>query len=478
MSEPSASSSSGTAAPAKERPDRAARLGGRLFSPGRPRVPVAWRLILGLLAMVSLGTVLLSLPGMTTQPLTLMDRLFTVTSAVTVTGLAVVSTSTAFTPLGQFLLLCLIQLGGLGYVVLVVLAFRVMGRQVPLAERLTLASELGLTKTRSIVSILQRSLVLMLIVEASGTLLLFVHWSLKGLPLEGRVFFYALFHSVAAFCNAGFDLFTGLPPEVARSPVDIPTLLILGTIAILGGLGIPVFMDLAYRGGTRRRLSLHSRVTLIASLILVLAGMAAIWIADYWIGGALADSPPGYRVTLAWFQSVVTRTAGFPGLISFIPLSPATLLVLMGLMFVGSGPASMGGGITTGTFSVLLLTMIGLARGRRTPSLNRRAISLHTVQRAMAVLVVASTVVATSIWLLLLLEPFSLQEVAFEVISAFSTVGLSLGITPQLSTIGRLIIMATMIWGRLGAMTIVAALVQRRARADLVDYPEADLLVG
>lgn len=428
--------------------------------------------------MIGLGTLLLSLPGMTTQPLTWMERLFTVTSAVTVTGLAVVTTSTAFTPLGQFLLLCLIQLGGLGYVVLVVLAFRVMGRQVPLAERLTLASELGLTKTRSIVSILLRSLLLMLIIEAAGTVLLFVYWSLKGLPLDGRTFFYALFHSVAAFCNAGFDLFTGLPPEQAWSPVDIPTLLILGILVILGGLGIPVFMDLAYRRGTRRRLSLHSRVTLAASLILILAGMAAIWIADYWIGGALAESPPGWRLTLAWFQSVVTRTAGFPGLISFVPLNSATILVLMGLMFVGSGPASMGGGITTGTFSVLLITVLSLARGHRTPQLRRRTISLLTVQRAMAVLVVAGTVVGTSIWLLVLLEPFSLQEVAFEVISAFSTVGLSLGITAQLSTAGRVIIMLTMIWGRLGAMTIVAALVQRRAGADLVDYPEADLLVG
>jgi len=478
MSEPSASSNRGTVGPAEERPARAARLGGRLFSPAHPRVPVAWRLILGLLAMIGLGTVLLSLPGMTTQPLTLMDRLFTVTSAVTVTGLVVVTTSTAFTPLGQFLLMCLIQLGGLGYVVLVVLAFRVMGRQVPLAERMTLASELGLTKTRSIVSILQRSLVLMLIIEAACTLLLFVHWSLKGLPLDGRTFFYALFHAVAAFCNAGFDLFSGLPPEQAGSALDIPTLLILGITVILGGLGIPVFMDLAYRRGTHRRLSLHSRVTLGVSLILIVAGMAAIWVADYWIGGALADSPAGYRLTLAWFQSVVTRTAGFPGLISIVPLNSATILVLMGLMFVGSGPASMGGGITTGTFSVLLITVISLARGRTSPQLGRRAISLQTVQRAMAVLVVAGSAVGAAIWLLLLLEPFSLQETAFEVISAFSTVGLSLGITSQLSTAGRVIIMLTMIWGRLGAMTVVAALVQRRARADLVDYPEADLLVG
>ena len=439
---------------------------------------MALRLILGLLGMVGLGTLLLSLPGMTTQPLPLMDRLFTATSAVTVTGLVVVTTSTAFTPLGQFVLMCLIQLGGLGYVVLVVLAFRVMGRQVPLAERMTLASELGLAKTRSVVSILQRSLVLMLVIEAIGAGLLFIYWTLKGLPLEGRTLFYALFHAVAAFCNAGFDLFSGLPHEEAWTAMDIPTLLILGTIVILGGLGIPVFMDLTYRRGTRHRLSLHSRVTLAASLILILAGMAAIWIADYWLGGVLANSPTAWRLTMAWFQSVVTRTAGFPGLISFVPLNPATILVLMGLMFIGSGPASMGGGITTGTFSVLLLTMVSLARGRRTPYLGRRAISLQTVQRAMAVLVVAASVVGITIWLLLLLEPFSTQEVAFEVISAFSTVGLSLGITPQLSTAGRLIIMVTMIWGRLGAMTIVAALVQRRARADLVDYPEADLLVG
>jgi trk system potassium uptake protein TrkH len=428
--------------------------------------------------MVAIGAGLLSLPGMTTQPLTLMDLLFTATSAVTVTGLTVVATSTAFTPLGQFTLMGLIQIGGLGYVVLVVMAFRVMGRQVPLAERMTLASELGLAKTRSVVSILQRSLVLMLIIEAAGTALLFLHWTLRGLPVEGRTFFYALFHSVAAFCNAGFDLFSGLPPEQAVAPLDIPAIFILGLVVILGGLGIPVFMDFTYRKGARRRLSLHSRVTLIASLILILTGMAAIWIADYWIGGALADSPLGYRVTLAWFQSVVTRTAGFPGLTTFIPLNEATLLVLMGLMFVGSGPASMGGGITTGTFSVLLITVVSLARGRRTPQLRRRTISLTTVQRAMAVLVVAGSVVGIATWLLLLIEPFTLQEVAFEVISAFSTVGLSLGITSQLSTGGRLVIMATMFWGRLGAMTIAAALLQRGVRAELVEYPEADLLVG
>jgi trk system potassium uptake protein TrkH len=471
MSEPSVSSSSSP--PPEKHPGPATR-----FSGGHSRLPVAWRLVLGLLGMVGLGTLLLALPGMTTEPLSLMDLLFTATSAVTVTGLAVVTTSTAFTPLGQFVLMCLIQVGGLGYVVLVVLAFRVMRRQVPLAERMTLASELGLAKTRSIVSILQRSLLLMLVIEAIGAALLFVHWSLEGLPLQGRTLFYALFHSVAAFCNAGFDLFTGLPPAQRLSPVDIPTFLILGTIVILGGLGIPVFMDLTYRRGARRRLSLHSRVTLAASLILILAGMAAIWTADYWLGGALADAPLGWRLTLAWFQSVVTRTAGFPGLITFIPLNSATILVLMGLMFIGSGPASMGGGITTGTFSVLLITVLSIARGRSSPQLGGRAISLQTVQRAMAVLVVAASAVGVAIWLLLLLEPFSLQEVAFEVISAFSTVGLSLGITPQLSTAGRLIVMATMFWGRLGAMTVVAALVQRRASADLVEYPEADLLVG
>jgi trk system potassium uptake protein TrkH len=440
-------------------------------------VSVAARLVLGVAAMVALGTALLSFPGMTTAPLTLMDTLFTAASAVTVTGLIVVPTSTAFTPLGQLVILLLIQFGGLGYVVLVVAALRLLGRHVPLTERMALANELGVGRTRSILSVLQRTIILMLVIEAVGAAALFLYWGAIGAAPEGRTLFYAVFHAVAAFCNAGFDLFYGLPGGPTGPPVDIPTMLIIGVIVILGGLGIPVYLDLLY-GRRRRRLSLHSRVTVIAAISLILIGMGALLLSEYWLGGALSGESWAYRTTLAWFQSVVTRTAGFPGLAGFVQLQPASVLVLIGLMFIGSGPASMGGGITTGTLAVLVMGVASTITGRRRIHLGHRSIPRTTILRAATVLTVALLAVALATWLLLLSGPYSFEAALFEVVSAFSTVGLSLGITPELTTIGRLIIITMMVWGRLGAMTIVVALAQHRARVGLVEYPEGEVLVG
>jgi trk system potassium uptake protein TrkH len=440
-------------------------------------VSVASRLVLGLAIMVAIGTTLLSLPGMTTTPLGLMEALFTAASAVTVTGLTVVTTSTTFTPLGQLVLLLLIQIGGLGYVVLVVAALRLLGRHVPLDERMALASELGVGKTRSVMSILKRTVVLMLVIEAIGAALLFGYWSFTHQPPEGRTLFYAVFHSVAAFCNAGFDLFYGLPGGPSGPPADIPTMIILGVITFLGGLGIPVYLDALYRARARGW-SVHSKVTVTTSIILVLGGMAALLVTEYWLGGALSGEPLGYRATLAWFQSTMTRTGGFPGLAGLVDLRPASILVLIGLMFVGSGPASMGGGITTGTLAALLLGSAAAIRGIRRGRFAGRAISQATLLRAAAVLTIAVLAVGLATFLLLLTDPISFEQALFEVVSAFSTVGLSLGVTSSLGTAGRLIIIVMMIWGRLGAMTIVVALSQHRARRGLVQYPEGELLVG
>jgi trk system potassium uptake protein TrkH len=219
-------------------------------------------------------------------------------------------------------------------------------------------------------------------------------------------------------------------------------------------------------------------VTVIAAISLILIGMGALLLSEYWLGGALSGESWAYRTTLAWFQSVVTRTAGFPGLAGFVQLQPASVLVLIGLMFIGSGPASMGGGITTGTLAVLVMGVASTITGRRRIHLGHRSIPRTTILRAATVLTVALLAVALATWLLLLSGPYSFEAALFEVVSAFSTVGLSLGITPELTTIGRLIIITMMVWGRLGAMTIVVALAQHRARVGLVEYPEGEVLVG
>lgn len=412
---------------------------------------------------------------MTTRPLTLVDRLFTATSAVTVTGLNVITPSVDFTPLGQLVILLLVQVGGLGFVVMVVLALLLIGRPLTLTDRLALTTEMGLNYPGAIQTILLRTLAGMLIIEAIGALALFAYWGLTGIAPPDRTLFYAVFHAVMAFCNAGFDLFSGLYP--GGLPNDIMSLLILGVLVILGGLGLPVYMDFLFRGPVRR-FSLTTRVTVMAAIFLIIFGMIGLLLGERHPLRELALVPWPQRITIAWFQSVSARTAGFPGLQTFDQLHQSSRLLMVALMFIGSGPASMGGGITTGTFAVLILATLSYVRGERRPIALRRSISEGTVSRALAVLLVSLGVVAVATWLLLLSQDLTLDVALFEVVSAYATVGLSLGATPVLDDAGRLLIALIMFWGRLGAMTIMIALLQRRADAQLIAYPEENMLVG
>ena len=449
------------------------------------RVPIPYRLMVALAALVLVGTALLLLPGMTTQRISILDALFTSTSASAVTGLTLVTTSTTFTRLGQWVILFLMQFGGLGLIVTVVLTLRLLGRHISLLDRLAVSSSLGLGSTRDILRILGRTVGVMLVVEGIGAAILWWHWQAQGMVPTGDAWFYGIFHAVAAFCNAGFDLFTGLPQYPNGIPTDPVTLLTIGWLVILGGLGIPVYMDLLFNrearreGRQRRGLSLHTRLALWSALILILVGWFALLMSEYRIEGVLAGKPFGDRMLLAWFQSVAARTAGFASLSDFANLHEASRLVLICLMFIGSAPASMGGGITTGTFSVLVLAMWSLARGYDTVRAGHRTISMPMVWRAVTVLIISLGVVITATWLLLISQSnLSFSPALFEVVSAFSTTGLSLGVTGTLNTFGRLLIIAVMFWGRLGAITIMLALLKRDSRDSLVQYPEETVLVG
>ncbi|MCU0501496.1 MAG: potassium transporter [Anaerolineae bacterium] len=448
------------------------------------RVPVPIRLVAALAALIGIGTAALLLPGMTTHPITFMDALFTATSAAAVTGLAVVSTSTDFTRLGQWIILLLMQVGGLGFLVVLVLTVRLMGRRVSLMDRLAVSSSLGLANPQAILQILSRTVIFMLAVEGAGALILGVHWRLSGIVPAGSAAFYALFHAVAAFCNAGFDLFYGLPLYPEGLPSDPISLLTLGTLVIIGGLGIPVYIELLNRRGARKdrqrpaHWSLQTRLAVWSAVILIAVGWAGLLFAEFQHPGVLAELPLGERLLRTWFQSVATRTAGFPGFIDFGQIGEASRLLLICLMFIGSAPASMGGGITTGSFSVLTLAMWSFARNEGAVRVGQRAISPSTVWRAIAVLVISLGVVVAVSWLLLLSQDVSFSAGIFEVVSAFSTTGLSLGITGQLDTFGRLLIIGAMFWGRLGAVTIMLALLKRGTRQRLANYPEETVLVG
>jgi trk system potassium uptake protein len=455
-------------------------------------LPVPLRLVTALAMLIGIGTGLLLLPWSTTQRISFTDALFTATSASAVTGLTVLTTSTAFSRLGQWVILLLMELGGLGFLVVTVLTLRLLGRRISLVDRLAISSSLGLAGPRAILQVLGRTVGFMLAVEGAGMLILWAHWSLSGMVPAEDAAFYALFHSVAAFCNAGFDLFNGLtgPPRGVLS--DPVSLLTLGGLVIVGGLGIPVYMELLHwrigrsedrsrdRVGAkrRRRLSLQTRLALWSAVALILAGWAGLLISEFRHAGVLADLPPGQRVLQAWFQSVAARTAGFPGFTDFANVNPASQLLLMVLMFIGSAPASMGGGITTGTFSVLMVAVWSFTRGYERVQAGERTISMAMLWRAVTVLVISLGVVLIATWLLLLSQNLDFSPALFEVVSAFSTTGLSVGVTGQLDTIGRLLIIAMMFWGRLGAITIMIALLKRGTRERLKQYPEEIVLVG
>lgn len=438
----------------------------------RRRVPSAIRLMAGLILLITVGTLLLLMPGIATRPLAINEALFTATSALAVTGLSVIVPAADLTRAGQVVLLLLIEVGGVGFMSAAVVVLRLLGRKIGLADRLALRDSLGLLEPRAILTIAARVFLTSLIIQASGAVLLWLNW--QGWLGGGRAAFYALFHAVSAFCNAGFDLFVGMPGRAEGIPTDPFTLGVFSALIILGGLGIPVLSDLFWQRG---RLSLHTRLTFGVYAALIVAGWAGFLLAESRAGGTMAAMSWTERITMSLFQSISARTAGFAALASFDHLAPASQWLMAALMLIGCAPASMGGGITTGTFVVLTLSLWAYAQGVPAAQIGGRTIGQEAVRRASAVLTVSLLVVGVATWLILMTHPVTLDTALFEVVSAFATCGLTLAFTPRLNLFGQIVIMFVMFWGRLGALTIVAALAQK-GPPQPITYPEEQVLIG
>jgi trk system potassium uptake protein TrkH len=443
-------------------------------SPARPRpMPAALRLVIGLAVLVAAGTSILMLPWMGTErPLTWNEALFTAVSALSVTGLSIITPVRDLSLAGQIVLLLLIQIGGVGFMVVAVIVFQLLGRRITLTDRLALTDSMGLLVPGAIVQLVRRVLLTVLLLEAIGAALLWIHW--RDMLGPERALLYAIFHAVSAFCNAGFDLFTGLPDYPYGIPNDSITLAILGSLIFLGGLGIPVLAELLTFW--RIRFSLHTRITLTVVIILVSIGAGGLFLTEQQSGHLLEREPLDRQIALALFQSISTRTAGFSALQPLDELSPAGRLLTIVLMFIGCAPASMGGGITTGTFAVLMLAVGAYARGLASPQIGGRTLAPQTVRKAAAILTVSLLVVLTATWLILVTHEATLDDALFEVVSAFATCGLSLTLTSELNLFGQLVICVMMFWGRLGALTLVVALANQRPQ--LVAYPEEQVLIG
>ncbi len=442
-------------------------------SPGR-------RAAIYFLLTILLGTAVLLLPiSEKEQPITLIDALFTSTSAVCVTGLTVLDTGKDFSFFGQIVILILIQLGGLG-----IMTFTT-GLLVSLGSRLSFHDRYGFSQSFSsgsgihYVTLLKAVISTTFIFEFLGAVALYIKFQTQY-P-TGKAVFYAIFHSISAFCNAGFSTFSN-SLESYRS--DGYTVLVFSLLIISGGLGFIVIREV-YARLTKKEvmLSLHSKLCLTTTGILLVGGTVVFYFTEY--HNAFKSTGFGYNLLNAFFQSVTCRTAGFNTL-SQVNLTEVSILITMILMFIGACPGSTGGGVKTTTFATVMLLVWNRFRGKRSVAAFKRSISADSVRRALTVTLLAFLVIVVMFVLFVFIEEEPIPHLVskgvfvdnlFEVISAFGTVGLSLGATSTLHDWGKILLILLMFAGRVGLLTLAFALARPAEQGEIV-YLEEEILVG
>lgn len=432
------------------------------------------------------GALMLKTPNATKGGISWIDAFFTSTSAVCVTGLAVVDTEHAFTAQGQMILLLLIQAGGLGIMTLTYFMALVVGQGISLRDRARLSELFSDDNLGAMGALVGKVVLITLLIEAAGAFLLYWSWSAEP-PREGRLLWDAVFHSVSAYCNAGFSTFSsGLadPATVGNRPGQV----VIMTLIILGGIGFAVINDLprlflhgaitvlkkllprsrrVARWSLRYRVRLHVRLVLLATFWLLVAGAAAFFLTEGWAWS-------GERAWEAVFNSVTARTAGF-NLTDFSHYGFATVVVICALMFIGGSPGGTAGGVKTTTFAIALGELWRLVRGHESLHLHGRRIARDVVERSTATIVLSVLWVTLTILLVSWGNPGAAPaDVVFECFSAFATVGLSRGFTMELGDFSKGVIIASMFAGRVGLLTLVFTLAGQ-APARRYELPDARL---
>ena len=414
-------------------------------------------------------------------PITLVDGLFTATSACCVTGLTVRSTLNYFSLFGQGVILVLIQLGGLGIMTITTLASFQIGGQATLRQRAMIADTLGIKSGRDLRWVAGAVLLTVLIAEFLGFVLMcWATWS-YGSPLE--VIWRALFHSISAFCNAGFAL---SDDSLTRYGSSVPVNLVICSLVIVGGIGFPVIFDIGTRLRRRRdfwsRLSIQTKLMLIGTTWLLAIGAVSFWLLEW--DEALARETLTTRILMGLFHSTTCRTAGF-NTVDYAAIASPTLFLTIILMAIGAGPCSTGGGFKVSTLMTLVVSSCTSFRGLPRANVFKRTIPATAVLRATATALLFGSVGIVALVVLLTVEsrglvasrPRWFLEALFECISALATVGLSTGITASLTDPGKGVLMALMLIGRLGPITAAVALVRQRQPYQ-PEYLEEEPLVG
>lgn len=439
------------------------------------------RLLAGsFLILIFVGAVLLALPisSETSRGLTLVDALFTATSATCVTGLIVVDTATQFSFFGEIIILLLIQAGGLGIMALSASAAALLGKRLALGQKVLMQSLFEASDYEDLKRVIFHIIRFTFVSELIGAVILTLRFNMDSHNLVSSLYL-GIFHAVSAFCNAGFALWTGSLENFADDPVVNLT---ITSLIILGGIGFTVVgpllsfpkMFFKYRTTAFRRLTIHAQMVLIMTGVLLLAGFLFFFFTES--NHAFADLDLSGKLWASYFHSVTARTAGF-NTVNISHFQTSSLFFFTILMFIGASPGSTGGGIKTTTLATLILTARSMIVKRSDVEFHGRRISETLIIKAISIFILALVMIPSGILILLITEQAPFMEVLFEVISAFGTVGLTLGLTPKLTLVGKLSITLLMFIGRLGPLT-VALVAGEGTKEATYRYPKGDVLVG
>lgn len=445
------------------------------------RLSPAQILIIGFVAFIGLGTLLLLLPFATTRSEGLhpLEALFTATSAVCVTGLIILDTPNDFTLFGQIVILSLVQIGGLGYMTVATIMLVVLGKRIGLRERLVIQETFSAFTLDGLIRFIIGIVKFTILVEFTGAVLLAVRFLESDMTLSKAIYF-GIFHSISAFNNAGFSSFSN---NLMNYRDDLWINSVVLVLIILGGLGFLVYQDIVKR--IKRdvfRLSVHTKVVLTTTVVLILVGWAGIWLFEYRNPASLQKLSWTDQGLAALFHSISARTAGL-NTIDIGSLTAPSLYLLTILMFIGAGPGSTGGGIKTTTVAIMTVALWSTMRGHEEATLFYRRISLQVIAKAFFIATIAMILVTGMTLLLLYSEGQSMIRTLFEVASAFGTVGLSTGdggvlnFCALFSAFGKVIIILTMFLGRIGPIAIGVTAMQR-PRHERFRYPEGKIMIG
>lgn len=429
----------------------------------------------GFLAVILMGTLLLSLPiaarsGVRTP---LIDCFFTATSATCVTGLTVLDTYMHWSSFGHVIILGLIQIGGLGFMTIITMFSIFTRKHISLYERRLLMQSAGTIRLSGIITMIKRVVIGTFCVEGIGAVFL----SLRFCPKLGfaKGLWYAVFHSVSAFCNAGFDLM-GRFNEVSltgyyNDPLVCITLMVL---IVIGGLGFLVWSDVIKCRFVFKKMELHSKLVLTVTALLVFGGAAVLFMTEK--NGAFKGMTTGEKVLSSFFQSITLRTAGF-FTVNQSELSDSGCILSIILMFIGGSPGSTAGGVKTTTIAVFLLSLICVARNNDDVVVFKRKINQKFVVQSAAIIGIHIIIASIAVFFICYMETENMRDIIYESISAISTVGISTGITPDFTVVSKLFIAGLMYTGRIGGMTIVLAIAEKSHKVKL-ERPEEKILIG